>query len=225
MRLIHWLYVVSAALFIGGIAFIIAGARTAQLAAPVEARAPEITPVASVKQLMDGIVGAGRDCCLRLCRHDRRCHRHPRKAAVDRRRMGGRRRERRGARRVRQPAHGGRPRGRSGGLGHDVEGARRCGHAGAQGDTGEGPDGQFSRQARRSTPRATTAISDISASETVEWVDNITEMHMHNGGCGALAVIVACWCSAPRQRRRSARRLGQGRRVPAGTSGAGHSAR
>ena len=37
MRLIHWLYVISAALFIGGIAFIIAGARTAQAAAPVEA--------------------------------------------------------------------------------------------------------------------------------------------------------------------------------------------
>ena len=55
MRLIHWLYVISAALFIGGIAFIIAGARTAQAAAPAEAP-PVITPVASVKQIMDGIV-------------------------------------------------------------------------------------------------------------------------------------------------------------------------
>ncbi|HVG55012.1 MAG TPA: hypothetical protein VM846_11315 [Vicinamibacterales bacterium] len=55
MRLIHWLYIISAALFIGGIAFIIAGARTAQAAAPAEAP-PVITPVASVKQIMDGIV-------------------------------------------------------------------------------------------------------------------------------------------------------------------------
>ena len=55
MRLIHWLYVISVALFIGGIAFIIAGARTAQAAAPVETP-PVITPVASVKQIMDGIV-------------------------------------------------------------------------------------------------------------------------------------------------------------------------
>ena len=57
MRLSNWLFVVSAALFISGIGFIIAGARTAQLATPVEARAPEIAPVATVKQLMDGIIG------------------------------------------------------------------------------------------------------------------------------------------------------------------------
>jgi hypothetical protein len=57
MRLNNWLFAVSAALFISGIAFIIAGARTAQLATPVEARAPEMAPVATVKQLMDGIIG------------------------------------------------------------------------------------------------------------------------------------------------------------------------
>jgi len=57
MRLTNWLFLVSAALFISGIGFIIAGARTAQLATPVEARAPEIAPVATVKQLMDGIIG------------------------------------------------------------------------------------------------------------------------------------------------------------------------
>jgi hypothetical protein len=56
MRIIHWLFVVSAALFISGIGFIIAGARTAQAAAPAEAAAPAITPVATVKQIMDGIV-------------------------------------------------------------------------------------------------------------------------------------------------------------------------
>src|SRR5262245_10685859 len=56
MRIIHWLFVVSAALFISGIAFIIAGARTAQAAAPAEEAAPAITPVASVKQIMGAIV-------------------------------------------------------------------------------------------------------------------------------------------------------------------------
>ena len=56
MRVIHWLFVVSAALFISGIGFIIAGARTAQAAAPAQAEAPAITPVATVKQIMDGIV-------------------------------------------------------------------------------------------------------------------------------------------------------------------------
>ena len=56
MRIVHWLFVISAALFISGIAFIIAGARTAQAAAPAESQAPAITPVASVKQIMDAIV-------------------------------------------------------------------------------------------------------------------------------------------------------------------------
>jgi hypothetical protein len=55
MRLINWMYVVSAALFIGGIAFIIAGARTTQAATPAEAP-PAITSVATVKQIMDAIV-------------------------------------------------------------------------------------------------------------------------------------------------------------------------
>ena len=57
MRLMNWLFVISVALFISGIGFIIAGARTAQLATPVEARAPEMASVATVKQLMDGIIG------------------------------------------------------------------------------------------------------------------------------------------------------------------------
>lgn len=56
MRTIHWLFVVSAALFIAGIGFIIAGARTAQAASPAESDAPAITAVASVKQIMSGIV-------------------------------------------------------------------------------------------------------------------------------------------------------------------------
>ena len=56
MRTVHWLFVISAALFISGIGFIIAGARTAQAAGPAEPEAPAITPVASVKQIMDAIV-------------------------------------------------------------------------------------------------------------------------------------------------------------------------
>jgi hypothetical protein len=56
MRIVHWLFVISAALFISGIGFIIAGARTAQAAGPAEPEAPALTPVASVKQIMDGIV-------------------------------------------------------------------------------------------------------------------------------------------------------------------------
>jgi hypothetical protein len=54
MRIVHWLFVVSAALFVCGIGFIVAGARTAQRAAPVET--PAVTPVATVKQIMIGVV-------------------------------------------------------------------------------------------------------------------------------------------------------------------------
>src|SRR5262245_58102793 len=55
MRTVHWLFLVSAALFISGIGFIIASGRTPQ----VEAAAPPPAtpaPVASVKQIMAGIV-------------------------------------------------------------------------------------------------------------------------------------------------------------------------
>lgn len=55
MRMVHWLFVVSVALFVSGIGFIVAGARTAQRAVPVEA-APATTPVATVQQIMRGIV-------------------------------------------------------------------------------------------------------------------------------------------------------------------------
>jgi hypothetical protein len=54
MRIVYWLFVVSAALFVSGIGFIVAGARTTQRLAPAEA--PALTPVASVKQIMNGIV-------------------------------------------------------------------------------------------------------------------------------------------------------------------------
>jgi hypothetical protein len=55
MRTVHWLFVISAALFVSGIGFIIASARTGQAeaaAAPVAS----LPPVASVKQIMAGIV-------------------------------------------------------------------------------------------------------------------------------------------------------------------------
>jgi hypothetical protein len=55
MRLVGWLFVVSAALFISGIGFVIAGARTARAATPV-AEAVVTTPVATIKQIMNGIV-------------------------------------------------------------------------------------------------------------------------------------------------------------------------
>jgi hypothetical protein len=54
MRTVNWLFLVSAALFISGIGFIIASGRTPQ----VEAAAPPAaaaTPVATVKQIMAGI--------------------------------------------------------------------------------------------------------------------------------------------------------------------------
>ena len=60
MRTVYWLFAVSVALFIGGIAFIIAGERTARAATPAAATATvETTPVASIKQIMIGITNPG----------------------------------------------------------------------------------------------------------------------------------------------------------------------
>ena len=57
MRTIHWLFVVSVMLFISGIAFVVAAARPATQQ-PVAAAddTPSVTPVASVKHIMRGIV-------------------------------------------------------------------------------------------------------------------------------------------------------------------------
>ena len=55
MRTLHWLFLVSVALFISGIGFVIAGARAARDSAPVE-ETPVTTPVATVVQIMNGIV-------------------------------------------------------------------------------------------------------------------------------------------------------------------------
>ena len=55
MRIVHWLFVVSVALFLSGIGFIIAVGRTTRDAPRIED--PVAAPVGSVKQIMKGIVG------------------------------------------------------------------------------------------------------------------------------------------------------------------------
>jgi hypothetical protein len=55
MRIVNWLFIVSAALFISVIGFIIASARTMTPEASVVQAAP-VTPVATVKQIMGAIV-------------------------------------------------------------------------------------------------------------------------------------------------------------------------
>ncbi len=59
MRVTHGLFIVSTLLFVTGIGFVIAGARTSREAPAAAAAAPggpELLPVASVRQLMRGIV-------------------------------------------------------------------------------------------------------------------------------------------------------------------------
>jgi hypothetical protein len=58
MRSRHWFFAVGLLLYIGGIGFVIAGARTARRAPAAEAPASvQTTPVASIKQIMKGITG------------------------------------------------------------------------------------------------------------------------------------------------------------------------
>lgn len=61
MRTVHWLFVVSVALFLGGIGFVIAAGRTARDAPPIEdpvaTPVGPVGPVGTVKQIMQGIVG------------------------------------------------------------------------------------------------------------------------------------------------------------------------
>lgn len=56
MRTVQRLFVVSVALFVGGIGFIVAGARTARLTRTPGVEAPATAPVATIKQIMNGIV-------------------------------------------------------------------------------------------------------------------------------------------------------------------------
>ena len=55
MRTIHWLFVVSVLLFLSGIGFVIAAARTSREAPPAAAEVPVPVPVATIKQVMSGI--------------------------------------------------------------------------------------------------------------------------------------------------------------------------
>src|SRR4029450_13878802 len=55
MRIANWLFLISAALFISGIGFIIASGRTSQVEAAAPP-APSLPPVGTVKQIMAGIV-------------------------------------------------------------------------------------------------------------------------------------------------------------------------
>jgi hypothetical protein len=56
MRTVHWLFIVSLLLFVSGVGFVIAAARTTRTAAPAQAAAPPVEAVASVKQIMIGMV-------------------------------------------------------------------------------------------------------------------------------------------------------------------------
>ena len=56
MRMVHWLFVVSVALFVSGIGFVIAAGRSAPAAA-AEPEAPPVVAVGSIKQIMAGITG------------------------------------------------------------------------------------------------------------------------------------------------------------------------
>jgi hypothetical protein len=53
--MVYWLFVIGAALFISGIGFIVVGARAAPRG-PARPDTPTLAPVASVKQIMNGIV-------------------------------------------------------------------------------------------------------------------------------------------------------------------------
>jgi hypothetical protein len=54
MRTIQWLFVISVALFVSGIGFVVAAARTSRDVAP-EAEGPTPVAVASISQVMTGI--------------------------------------------------------------------------------------------------------------------------------------------------------------------------
>jgi hypothetical protein len=56
MRIVHWLFVVSVSLFVSGIGFVIAGGRASRAAPDLEASAPAAKPVATVRQIMNGII-------------------------------------------------------------------------------------------------------------------------------------------------------------------------
>ena len=56
MRMVHWLFIVSVALFVSGIGFIVAAGRSGPPAAAAQ-EAPTAVAVASIQQIMAGITG------------------------------------------------------------------------------------------------------------------------------------------------------------------------
>jgi hypothetical protein len=56
MKAVHWLFLLSVALFSSGLAFVVAGAGLSRQNAPAPPAAAELTAVASVKQIMAAIV-------------------------------------------------------------------------------------------------------------------------------------------------------------------------
>jgi hypothetical protein len=56
MRMVHWLFVVSVALFVSGIGFVVAAGRSAPQAS-AEPESPPMVAVGSIKQVMAGITG------------------------------------------------------------------------------------------------------------------------------------------------------------------------
>jgi drug/metabolite transporter (DMT)-like permease len=56
VRTSHWLFIVGMALFVAGIAFVVAGARAERFSKTAPTTTLSLVPVASVKQIMNGIV-------------------------------------------------------------------------------------------------------------------------------------------------------------------------
>jgi len=61
VRTVHWLFALGAALFVTGLVFVVAGARLALRAPAAQSPGVTPTPVATVKQIMEGIVGPAAD--------------------------------------------------------------------------------------------------------------------------------------------------------------------
>jgi len=61
VRTVHWLFALGAALFLSGLVLVVAGARLARQATAAQPPGVTLTPVATVKQIMEGIVGPAAD--------------------------------------------------------------------------------------------------------------------------------------------------------------------
>jgi hypothetical protein len=61
VRTVHWLFAVGVALFLSGLVFVVAGARLSRQAPAAPPSGVTLTPIATVKQIMEGIVGPAAD--------------------------------------------------------------------------------------------------------------------------------------------------------------------